>query len=242
MPTLPRTTDNLQLTANRKQSAICQFVKCQMSDVRCGFSLIELMVVVALFGVAASLVTASYLNFERNHRVKSAASTLKNELRLIQNKVSSGDKGPADACSETSTLGGWYLKIQSGVTQTSYSIGGVCVAPVTFTETTFERRTITLPRDLIINKFSYDTTDNQTLPVAIFFRPLTSGVSYINAASALPNETAPDFFDDKGIFFANKVINPPPSSTVKIELADATLSRKYQVAIESTGEVNEIKP
>lgn len=218
------------------------------SKEKLGFSLIELMIVVSLFGVAASLVTASYLNFEKNQRVKNAASTLKNELRLIQNKAATGDKGPrGTVCNPsggTTTLGGWYLKIQSGASQTSYSIGGVCIAPVSFLETSFERRTITLPRDLIVNKITYTPVSDppgQTLPMVIFFRPLSSQVSFLNAASALPSDTAPDFFDDSGVFFANKVIIPPPSSTVKIELADVA-SRKYQVAIESTGEVNEIKP
>lgn len=206
-----------------------------------GFSLIELMVVVSLFGVAASLVTASYLNFERNNRVKSAATAFKNDLRLVQNKAASGDKGAVDVCPKTSTLGGWYLRIQSGASQTSYSIGGVCLAPVTFAETSFERRTIRLPKDLIINKFSYDTTDNQTLPVTIFFRPITSGLSYLNAASALPSD-APDFFDDKGVYFKNKEIIPYPQSVVTIEFADSTLSRKYLVKIEQTGEVSELKP
>ena len=241
---MPSPVRSFEFVVRRRETIHYQLPTTYLKE-KLGFSLIELMIVVSLFGVVASLVTASYLNFEKNQRVKNAASFLKNELRLIQNKAATGDKGPAGGCPLTSTLGGWYLKIQSGATQTSYSIGGICIAPVTFLETSFEQRTITLPRDLIVNKITYTPVSDppgQTLPMVIFFRPLSSQVFFLNAASALPSDTAPDFFDDSGVFFANKVINPPPSSTVKIELADATLSRKYQVAIESTGEVNEIKP
>lgn len=243
MPFASRTVNNKLETINRKR------LKFQVSSFKflVGFSLIELMIVVTLFGVAASLVTASYLNFERNNRVKSAATSLKSDLRLVQNKASSGDKGPAGACAGTSTLGGWYLKIQSGLGQNSYSIGGVCVAPVTFTETSFERRTVKLQTDLIVNKITYvpaPDPSGQTLPVAIFFRPLVSGVSYLDAGSVftLGDETAPDFFDGKGVFFANKAFNPPPSSAVTIELSDSTQARKYLVKIEPTGEINEAKP
>lgn len=216
-----------------------------------GFSLIELMIVVSLFGIAAALVTASYLNFEKNNRVKNAAATLKNDLRLVQNKALTGDKGPkGTVCNPTTgtrTLGGWYLKIQSGATQTAYSFGGVCYDPdsANFAETSFEKRTVRLPADLIINRFAYDTTGDQTAEIVIFFRPLKSGLSYLSAVFALPTDNAPDFFDDKGVFFADKnqkVINPAPVSTVTLELSDTAGVRKYLVKIEPTGEINEAKP
>src|SRR3989338_10011742 len=86
-------------------------------SIKKGFTFIELLVVITIFGLTASLVTASYLTFERNQRLKNAALTLKNELRLIQNRALSGDKAPPsdpESCySKEGILVGWYLKIST---------------------------------------------------------------------------------------------------------------------------------
>ncbi|MBI3282986.1 hypothetical protein HYZ70_02820 [Candidatus Curtissbacteria bacterium] len=195
------------------------------------------MVVVSLFGIAASLVTASYLTFERNQRLRSAALSLKNDLRLVQNKATSGDKGPGGDCPALSILGGWYLYTNStaGV-NTSYKFGGDCVTLAA--ETVFLEKTVNLPPDTKINRIFYTAGDlNQ--PTAIFFRPLKSGVSFHNGVFA-----PPDFFEADGVTLRNKFPEAqlPPTSWVTIEIANAAASRFYWVRIETTGEINEIKP
>ena len=89
MPSLARTINYQQLTINRKSK---------------GFTLIELLVVITLFAITSTLITASYLTFEKNQRIKSAAQTLKNDLRFAQNKALAGDKGANREFPGTSTL------------------------------------------------------------------------------------------------------------------------------------------
>src|SRR3989339_1835177 len=94
---------------------------------RHGFGLIEFMIVITVFGIAVSAITASYLSFERNQRLKSAAQTLKGDIRLIQNKAVSGDKGTESDClqgSENWPLVGWYINITEN--SDSYSLAGSC--------------------------------------------------------------------------------------------------------------------
>ena len=77
--------------------------------VKHGFTLIELLVVITLFGIVSTLITASYTTFERNQRIRNATQTLKNDLRLVQNKALAGDKGANSECPVASTLVGWYV-------------------------------------------------------------------------------------------------------------------------------------
>lgn len=212
-----------------------------------GFSLIELMVVVSLFGIAASLITASYLTFERNQRVRSAAEQLKSDLRLVQNKATSGDKGPQagnpsdTVCPKDSILGGWYLYANADInigSITSYKFGGVCVTALS--EVVFLEKTINLPADTKINRIFYNAGDlNQ--PTTFFFRPLNSGVTYHNGVFA-----PPDFFEADGITLRNEFppIDLPSDSWVAIEVSNMSTppNRFYWVRIETTGEINEVKP
>src|SRR3990167_6289045 len=129
-----------------------------MPKFRYGFSLIELMVVVSLFGLAASLITASYLSFEKNQRLRSGANLLKSDLRLIQNKATSGDEGAGGAvCNATADrLGGWYLSIEKD--GTSYAYGGVCADGGDWaTEVTFDVKSqVNLPQGTKIRKIFHD--------------------------------------------------------------------------------------
>lgn len=200
-----------------------------------GFSLIELMVVVTLFGIAASLVTASYLTFERNQRLKNAAILLKNDLRLVANKATAGDKGPGGVCPASSTLGGWYLYADfSAGSNTSYKFGGDCVTGAA--ETVFLERTVGLPQDTKINRIFYDT-GNLNLATTFFFRPLKSGVSFHNGVFA-----PPDFFEADGITLRNLMPGMPQTSWVTVEISNTDATRFYRVRVEITGEINEIKP
>lgn len=217
-------------------------VRSRLAIVGKGFSLIELLIVISLFGVAASLITASYLSFDRNQRLKNAALVLKSDLRLVQNHATSGDKGQKSAdtiCPRVGyTLGGWYLKAAAGAH--SYSFGGVCVRQSDGSETLFydpviTQKVVNLPSDLIISRVFYDA-GNLDRSVAIFFRPLNSGVSYHNA-----DATFPAFFTADGVTLNNLMPGIPQNSTVGIEIGN-TAATYYQVCVKSTGEISDLKP
>lgn len=57
-----------------------------------GFSLIELMVAIAIASIAFTIGIARYRDFNRNQTLKSAAQTVKNNLRHIQAQAKSGVK------------------------------------------------------------------------------------------------------------------------------------------------------
>ncbi len=203
-----------------------------------GFSLIELMVVISLFGIAASLITASYLSFERNQRVKTASSQFKSDLRLVQNSAHSGDKNPAGVgCASGSTLGGWYLEIMKNAL--SYSLGGDCI--IGSVEHSFSVRTVSLPKDTIVNKIFYVSAPDVTYPLAIFFQPLTSGVSFHEGDFAVAPDGSLDFLDNATGVLKN-LVNPQPSSLVTIQFSNTAGNKCYQVVIGLTGEVNENNP
>ncbi|HEX7456535.1 MAG TPA: type II secretion system protein [Candidatus Nanoarchaeia archaeon] len=59
-----------------------------------GFTLVELLVVLAIIGILSTIILANYRNFGRNQDVRNAASELKTELRKYQNFAISGQKNP----------------------------------------------------------------------------------------------------------------------------------------------------
>lgn len=200
-----------------------------------GFSLIELMVVISLFGIAASLVTASFLTFEKNQRLRGSAALLKNDLRLVQNKATSGDKGAGGSCPASSTLGGWYLYANfSSGSNSSYKFGGSCVTGAS--EAVFLEKTVKLPADTKINRIFYDT-GNLNQPTTVLFRPLRSGVSFHNGAFA-----PPDFFEVDGVTLRNLMPGLPQTSWVTFEISNTAANKFHWVRIQTTGEINEIKP
>ncbi len=213
------------------------------------FSLIELMVVLTLFGLATTLVSASYLKFERGQRLKGAALQLVSDLRYVQNKATEQDKGAKNGietiCESTDTLGGWYLFADADPTSslgnTSYLIGGDCItSPSEPNETLFydsqqTQRTIKLPRDIRINRIFF-AAGNFTQPVAVLFRPQKVGVTYHNGGA-----TFPGFFMTDGKTLDNPMPGLPQSSQVTIELANSS-EDFYWVVIQPSGEVNEVKP
>ncbi len=101
-----------------------------------GFSLIELLVVISLFGFATSLITTSYISFEKRERNRAASDTLKTDFRFVQSQASSGVK-VASACANSATsssmLAAWYIKffingINTGnASANQYTINVLCV-------------------------------------------------------------------------------------------------------------------
>ncbi len=196
---------------------------------RKGFSLIEILIVIAIFGLTVSLVTASFLTFERNQRLRNAALQLKSDLRQAQNKALSGDKGSGSSvCPASSTLGGWCMQISTdagGDNNTKNTMSGDCRTGAA--DSAFGSRTILLPQGITVSATSLGVGG-----VNILFQPLASGVSYHNAA------LTPPFFNASG----NLLNQIGSGNTLTITLTSATGSGTYQVVILPSGEVNDSKP
>jgi prepilin-type N-terminal cleavage/methylation domain-containing protein len=201
-----------------------------------GFSLIELMVVISLFGITTSLITASYIGFERNQRIKNATSRLKNDLRFVQNKANSGDKGLGGVdCDPADTqLGGWYLIIEEGVI--SYDYGGVCNISSS-SEDKFSEETVGLPSDTKINRIYYLGVSSVSDPVAVFFRPLKSGVTF-HEANAVFSGSNPDFFDDSSGSLLG-LLSPYPTGSVSVEISNLGGGNIRTLQIDLSGEISE---
>src|SRR3990172_8959668 len=94
---------------------------------RPAYTLIELMIVVALIGLAVGLITTSYLGFERRQRIKNTALEIKNNIRLAQNNAHSGNKGFGPGKCDTDKgeiLVGWYAGLDKDLE--TYFVAGDC--------------------------------------------------------------------------------------------------------------------
>ena len=225
-----------QETRNRKQETgnlKAKSFKFQVSSfkLKLGFGLIEFLIVVTVFGIAVSVITASFLTFERNQRLKSAASTLKNDIRLAQNKALAGDKGSAAECAVASRLVGWYLKIETTIDPKSYTIAGDCLTGSN--EAKFDEKTVYLPKGIKINSLSYSVSNPSE--VNILFRPLAHDVT-VHSSMAIG---FPDFLDPNGNLW-NQVSGSPSELRIVLSLENDP-TKTYNVIVSSSGEVNEQK-
>ena len=62
-----------------------------------GFTLVELIVAICIAMIVTGLILVNYNTYNDKQRVKQAAYTLKNDLRYIETKASSGEK-PQSGC------------------------------------------------------------------------------------------------------------------------------------------------
>ncbi len=180
----------------------------------------------AIFGLTVSLVTASFLTFDRNQKLANAALTLKSDLRQVQNNALAGNKGAGGICPSTSTLGGWYLLISTSAGNNGkYTIAGDCRTGGA--ESSFGAKTILLPAGVTVTSTSLGAVSS----VAIFSQPIAAGVTYHNGS------LVPPFFDASG----NLASQMGAGSVLTITLT-STSGGTYQVVIAPSGEINEVKP
>jgi prepilin-type N-terminal cleavage/methylation domain-containing protein len=212
-----------------KKTVNCQLLTVNYK-VKHGFSLIELLIVISLFGLASSLITIAYLGFERNQRIKNAAITLKSDIRFVQNSAQSGDKSviTGSTCDESYTLIGWYLFVNKN--STTYDIMRVC-QDSGGNEASILLKRVTLPQSIIISEITYGST--HPLSANVLFRPLSYSVSFHNTV------TTPPFTDSSGSL---KDFLYGPGSELIVDLQVGGAGNTYQVIIKPTGEVNEFKP
>lgn len=211
-----------------------------------GFTIIELLIVVSLFGLAASLVTASYLTFERNQRVKNGALSLKSNLRLTQNKALSGDKSyfgdPQLFCGTTSVLIGWYISVSTAAgSNNSYTLAGSCQpGTIPGNDAAFNLRTISLPKGVTISGIRCGSGDFTTSPAYVLFRPLSYNASF-HKDSLVGAGNRPPFLTSSGAYAEQWCSALSPTDVVTIELTGPSNGR-YDVEVKPSGEVNEKKP
>ncbi len=203
-----------------------------------GFTMIELLIVLTILGVATTLISASYLGFEKRERVKSAALEVKNQIRFAQNRALSGDKGipndPAGFCDTSAgqTLVGWYVNVDTA-SQTSYFIAGDCLT--SSTESTFAQKSTRLPDGVTITSLTYDNQNPPANKANILFRPLENGAYFFKLAGSAQflKSGSADTLD------TGKLLGSIPQETVTIRIQG--FNTTYDIEVKPTGEVNEKK-
>lgn len=123
-----------------------------------GFTLIEILVTIAISALLVTFGLASYIKFNQRQIVDQAARQIFSDLRLAQNKALSGEKAPSYGCG-ANPLRGWSVKFNTS----GYEIYGECGA------VSFNNKTYTLSNSL-----------NVTAPLepnnVLTFKPLAGGV------------------------------------------------------------------
>lgn len=205
-----------------------------------GYTLIELLIVIAIFGITISIVTASYLTFERNQRFKNAALQLKSDLRYTQNKALTGDKSQASCLRPGAVLVGWYLAVSydasSGGGYSIYSDCGILNSDNTVSSEVVDALSPeprVLPRDVRI----CDVTDNgvsKNPGVNVFFQTILPQAVFFQIGSSLPP------FMNSAVLKSTTLSGP-----VEVYLQSSTTTchgvGTYRVIIQTTGEINEAK-
>lgn len=182
-----------------------------------GFTLIELIVVITLFGITSTLITASYITFERNQRIRNATQTLKNDLRLVQNKALAGDKGANSECPVTSTLVGWYVTFN--ISPATYTYSGACNTGGT--ESFFSPKTVTYPSGVSVNTVKLNDATQGGI-ITVLFKPLATDVALYDDSDGVPPFTSPKTF----------------SGNLVIELKGSQTSTVSTVTVRPTGEIS----
>ena len=188
-----------------------------------GFTLIEMLVVITLFGIVSTLVTASYITFERNQRIRNATQTLKNDLRFVQNKALAGGKGANSECSINDTLAGWYVTFNITVSTSSYTYAGVCRDEFD-AETPFPSptKTVTFPSGVTLNSVKLGVDTLNSGDITILFKPLVTDV-------ALHSSSGPPFNSGNAKDFTGDLV---------IELKGQQTSNVSTVTVRPTGEIS----
>lgn len=148
-----RTTVYLLGFVKMKKTDLSSTAFCMTSKGGGGFTLVELLVSIAIMALLTGGVLSNFDKYNSAQRVKQTALTLKNDLRLAQNKALSGQK-PSTGCTQ---LDGFNVIF----TASTYSTQATCDSGHSAGEIT----TITLPTAITFSP----------VPVPILFGVLTRG-------------------------------------------------------------------
>jgi len=84
-----------------------------------GYSLIELLVVMAIIAILAMFGIAAYQQFNKTQTLRQAAMTVKNDLRKAQTRAMASEKPPTSSCT---ILDGYQVTF----TDSSYQVQAKC--------------------------------------------------------------------------------------------------------------------
>lgn len=138
------------------------------------FTLIELMVVMSIAAIIATLTIPSYIRFNRSQEVKQGAVFLKSNLRDAQNRSFSGEKDLV-LCQTSDTLAGFFGELSVG--GTSFNIKGLCGLNTFPTSATLYSKS--LSNNLKINRLLNGSNCSSIgSSVNILFKPIGKGASF----------------------------------------------------------------
>lgn len=214
-----------------------------------GFTIIEFLIVITILSITGTLVTTSYLSFERRQKIKNSALEVKSQLRLAQNNALTGNKGvrglPAESCADTNKklvddpnkLVGWYALIDTA--DSSITSAGVCLSPTG--ESKFLESEKFLDESVIISDMYLDTTLITNTNVLILFQPIRSGVHFYEVdKNNDPPIVESSFLDPSGEIIQNDTLGGN-IVRIRIEGADDPSGTAYDIEIKSSGEISENK-
>jgi prepilin-type N-terminal cleavage/methylation domain-containing protein len=107
-----------------------------------GYSLLEMLIVIAIISIVSSIGFASYRTYQRRQTMESGVRMVRSDLRLAQEYAIAGKK--PTGC--TGDLNGYEFRRRNG---TKYSIGAMC----SNSATAFDIKEVTLPLGLTIQPF-----------------------------------------------------------------------------------------
>ena len=119
-----------------------------MKQAHQGYTLIELIIVITIISILVGFAIPAYTQFNASQLLKRAATEMKDDLRLMQNRASTGEKNcpcwdnspprnppigncdsqPDEDLIDDNRLTGWYLSVDQAVgNNTSYTMYGNCM-------------------------------------------------------------------------------------------------------------------
>ncbi|HUW21036.1 MAG TPA: type II secretion system protein [Candidatus Bathyarchaeia archaeon] len=80
-----------------------------MSNPKSAFTLIELIIVMAIMGILMTIGLASYNSFNRDRITRKAVDDIRTYLRMVGSRAKNNEKDTTVCNTATDTLNGWYF-------------------------------------------------------------------------------------------------------------------------------------